>query len=252
MKTPGKYIRWDDQKIARIWNYYASNRSYDNQYFSNHSGAFILKELQRYTTFEGDILDFGCGPGYMIGHLLGIVNSGSVSGLDFSEESISQVNKKYSENPTFKKALCVKKLPSLFPDSSIDIIISIEVIEHLNDDKITEMLKEAKRILRPEGTLIITTPNEENLDANNTICPDCGCIFNRWQHIRTWEKVSLSRCLEKSGFSVTIAKAYLFNNNSNRIKNAFISIFKKMIGKNSPTPTPHLFVIATKPSTSLI
>ena len=48
-----------------------------------------------------------------------------------------------------------KKLP--YKDNSFDVIFSGELIEHTFDD--LEFLKECKRILKPKGLIIITTPN---------------------------------------------------------------------------------------------
>ena len=47
------------------------------------------------------------------------------------------------------------KLP--FPDASFDVVLSIEGIEHLEDR--FAYLREVHRVLKPQGTLILTTPN---------------------------------------------------------------------------------------------
>jgi 2-polyprenyl-3-methyl-5-hydroxy-6-metoxy-1,4-benzoquinol methylase len=48
-----------------------------------------------------------------------------------------------------------------FDDQSFDVVFSIEGIEHLTDRY--RFLRELRRVLRPEGTLILTTPNIVNL-----------------------------------------------------------------------------------------
>ena len=45
------------------------------------------------------------------------------------------------------------------PDSSVDLIVSFETIEHL--DHHAEMLAEFKRVLRPDGMLLISSPNRD-------------------------------------------------------------------------------------------
>ena len=42
-------------------------------------------------------------------------------------------------------------------DNSFDTIISFQVIEHINDDEL--FISEIKRVLRPGGIALITTPN---------------------------------------------------------------------------------------------
>ena len=44
-----------------------------------------------------------------------------------------------------------------FPDSYFDIIVIVDILEHVEDD--TAFCQELKRILKPEGTLIVNVPN---------------------------------------------------------------------------------------------
>jgi predicted SAM-dependent methyltransferase len=56
-------------------------------------------------------------------------------------------------------ATCVN-LP--FSDNSFDTVVASEIIEHVNYNDGKMLLKEAKRILKPQGKLIISTPNLSN------------------------------------------------------------------------------------------
>lgn len=49
------------------------------------------------------------------------------------------------------------------PDASVDGIISVEVIEHLDPGSLTQLLSHARRLLRPGGLLILETVNPHNL-----------------------------------------------------------------------------------------
>ena len=44
-------------------------------------------------------------------------------------------------------------------------------------------------------------------------CPDCGCIFHRWQHMRSWNLDSLQKCMSTAGFITyhATATSFLFN-----------------------------------------
>ena len=50
-----------------------------------------------------------------------------------------------------------------YPDSEFDVIIFAEIIEHLQNDP-CKVLNEIKRVLKPGGTIIITTPNVARLE----------------------------------------------------------------------------------------
>lgn len=130
------------------------------------------------------------GPGYLIEHLLKFLGNkwgGQIYGLDFSKESIEKFREKFIGFNNVVNAMWVNKLPSLIEDNFIDCVFAVEIIEHLSDTYLSATLNEIYRILKPGGYLIITTPNNEDLEANKTICPECGCIFHRWQHVRSWD-----------------------------------------------------------------
>jgi SAM-dependent methyltransferase len=102
-------------------------------------------------------LDYGCGAGGLLKYLrdrgsLGAANRErriEVSGFDVGE---------YAERLR-ADGLPVHTLETLrrIPDSSLDVISLVEVIEHL--DYPMDILADAARWLRPEGLLILTTGN---------------------------------------------------------------------------------------------
>ncbi|MFY0607741.1 MAG: class I SAM-dependent methyltransferase [Cyclobacteriaceae bacterium] len=51
-----------------------------------------------------------------------------------------------------------------FEDQSYDVIYSISVIEHINDDKDTDVLRELWRVLKPNGKLILTFPSRKEFE----------------------------------------------------------------------------------------
>lgn len=105
-----------------------------------------------------NVLDAGCGTGY--GSLLLSQFAQKVTGIDISSESVEWCNQHYStqQNLKFIQA-SLDLLP--FDDSEFDCIVIFEVIEHVNKDIQNKFLKEAKRVLKPEGVLVISTPNKE-------------------------------------------------------------------------------------------
>lgn len=197
-------IEWTSAKISNLWDYYSKNVAYQDQYFSYQAGKIVLHYIQRYINPDGiySILDYGCGTGSLLNELLKRAKKDQKCfGLDFSKESVVKVNRKYTKHPKYGKTVWIEKLPSPFINESMDLIISLDVIEHLDDEQLPAMINEIHRILRPCGYLILTTPNKENLEGNKTICPDCGCIFHRYQHMRNWSCLTLREEMEKGGFN---------------------------------------------------
>lgn len=156
----------------------------------------ILSERKKELT----ILDIGCGNGTLAkilsehGHI--------VVGVDTSEDGVKIARKKV-KNTRFD--VC-----SIYDDdfhkkigSDFDIVIALEVIEHLYWPRI--LLQKANSVLVQGGTLILSTPYHgyvKNLALS---------ILNGWDkhftvdwdggHIKFFSKVELKKMLEQQGFS---------------------------------------------------
>ena len=100
------------------------------------------------------VVDVGCGEGYGSAMLAG--RATSVVGVDISEEAVAHAAAKYSlENVEFR---CAPAERLSLPDASFDVLVCLEVIEHARD--YVAAVEEMRRVLHPEGTLILSTPNK--------------------------------------------------------------------------------------------
>jgi SAM-dependent methyltransferase len=200
-------VVWSPEKAEQFWNHFSSDPRLSSQYFSNHSGGLLLEYLSKLVKFEGRVLDYGCGLGYLVGHLLehGI----ACEALDFSANSIKRVKEQFADHPLFRGAIVATEVPTPLPDKSIDLLLSVEMVEHLFDMHLAPTFAEFHRLVRPGGTLIVTTPNDEELEASRVLCPDCGCFFHQYQHLRSWTVRSLREALESHGFQTITCHATL-------------------------------------------
>ncbi len=103
------------------------------------------------------VLDAACGSGY--GTSMLAKTAKHVKGIDISKDAIEHAKIFYSsENIEF--SICsVDTL--IFDDKSFDVIVSFETLEHVPEDIQLNFLKEIKRVLKPEGILIMSTPNHD-------------------------------------------------------------------------------------------
>jgi ubiquinone/menaquinone biosynthesis C-methylase UbiE len=122
----------------------------ENPIFQRHVAAY--KKAQEFVS--GNLLEIGCGEGYGIEYLKNHVDS--YTAIDKFQDSIDRLKKKYSEIKFHQ--LEVPEL-SIFEENTFDTIISFQVIEHIKNDK--KYLEEIKRVLKPSGKFICTTPNIE-------------------------------------------------------------------------------------------
>ena len=102
------------------------------------------------------ILDVACGVGYG-SQILAKTGAKHVTGVDIDPASVEEAKAHYALPNTNFLVASAEKLP--FPDDSFDLAVSFETIEHLANP--TLFIDELYRVLRPGGSLIISTPNRE-------------------------------------------------------------------------------------------
>jgi len=101
-----------------------------------------------------DVLDIACGEGY--GTMLLAKHSASAVGVDVAPEAVAHAAQKYvCRNLRFLQGSAIS-IP--LPASSVDVVVSFETIEHLREHD--EMIGEIRRVLRPGGKLIISSPDK--------------------------------------------------------------------------------------------
>lgn len=109
---------------------------------------------------KGDLLEIGCGEGRGVETLLPLANS--YVGIDKIGEVISGLRQRFS-GVDFRQAV----IPPFegFEDESFDTIVSFQVIEHIQDDRL--FLQEIYRMLKPGGKAVISTPNNTHTLSRN-------------------------------------------------------------------------------------
>ncbi|HEV3084900.1 MAG TPA: class I SAM-dependent methyltransferase [Gemmataceae bacterium] len=193
-------LDWQPETISRFWEHFSSTPHYQAVYFSNMVGRGIANFLRLTGKLAGDVLDFGCGPGYLAGYLLDLGLPLRCWGADASEASVKSTNERLAGRAGWQGAFALGKLPSDFPAQSFDVVTCIETLEHLTDEVLQRCLEEIKRILRPEGMALFTTPHDENLETGLTYCPFCDTEFHRMQHVRSFSTETLEAWLKRAGF----------------------------------------------------
>jgi len=99
------------------------------------------------------VLDAACGVGYGSAELGRVASR--VVGVDVDPETIAYARSRYGGANVEFETMDVSSLR--VADDSFDVVVSFETIEHVADAE--TFLREVTRVLRPNGTLVVSTPN---------------------------------------------------------------------------------------------
>ncbi|TYQ23360.1 methyltransferase domain-containing protein [Pseudanabaena sp. UWO311] len=109
----------------------------------------LIKQLN----LKGDCLDFGAGIGKLSQQMYALNYFNSMTAADIMERPLELDKSIKWINSDLNNSLDM-------PDNQFDVIVSSEVIEHLENPR--AIAREWFRLLRPNGTLILSTPNNES------------------------------------------------------------------------------------------
>ena len=124
------------------------------------SGQIELEHVHRYLMARSlcrrkDVLDIASGEGYGAALLAQVARS--VVGVEVDHATVAHAVEAYKRsNLTFVLG-DARRIP--LPDASMDVVTSFETLEHFFEHE--EFFCEVTRVLRPDGFLIISTPDRD-------------------------------------------------------------------------------------------
>ncbi|MCA9773330.1 MAG: methyltransferase domain-containing protein [Myxococcales bacterium] len=101
-------------------------------------------------------LDVGCGEGY--GTRLLASHADDATGIDVSPEAVRHARARYGAEASNLRYLVGSASLLPFPDRTFDLVTCFEMLEHIEEHD--ALLGEIRRVLRPGGLLLISTPNK--------------------------------------------------------------------------------------------
>lgn len=159
-----------------LWRYYG----HLNTVQGSATRVRFVYDLCKLAHFDPEgkvVLDAGCGFG-AVAIILRLMGTAAVHGIDIMTsrlETFRRIIEDYGLDSIYPKLASVDKMP--YPDCSFDMVLSNEAISHYSD--VDGFLREAARVLRPNGVLIIADGNN---GANPHIVAHTHRLWERYEN----------------------------------------------------------------------
>lgn len=189
------------------------------------------------------LLEIGCADGMLAEHF--VDRGWNVSAIEISEESAKNA---LGKGLDLKIGNVEEGIP--FDKDTFNLVIAMEVIEHIFDTDF--FLKEAYRVLKSDGVLILTTPNLLSL-ANRLLV-----LFGRYPryveynagensagHIRCYTLAVLKNQLAANGFMVEKAQSPNFSAPM-KVLPSFLKRVSMALGDLLPSLGSHIIITARR------
>lgn len=153
------------------------------------------------------ILDYGAGSGLFLPLWVRLFPNDELFFCDISQAALQRFGERFPAHAGNYRVLSEMQAP--FPDESFDLIVSVEVLEHVED--LDALLRDMHRLLKPKGRFIWTTPCGNRLSIEHVYARLSGQIEvssaggRRWKweeptHLRRLKSGELKALLKKTGF----------------------------------------------------
>jgi 2-polyprenyl-3-methyl-5-hydroxy-6-metoxy-1,4-benzoquinol methylase len=193
---------------------------------------------------KGTLLDIGAGTGEFL--LICKKNGWQVTGIEPSDKAKAIAQKKRIHIETALGGL---------PDHAFDVITMWHVLEHVPD--LNHQLDELKRLLKPNGTIIIAVPNFNSLDAK--LYQEYWAAYDVPIHLWHFSKTAIQKIfatkdmelkkvvpMKFDSFYVSLLSEKYKNGKMNFIKAFFNGLRSNWYGNRKKEYSSHIYILKNK------
>lgn len=203
------------QNKLKLYETFHGGRKLQKRIITDNNFTYreLIKAIKPYLNHVETILDIGSGVGTIDFYLA--LKGKKVTGIEISENAVevAKANAKLFDVDKNIKFIAAA-FPNKVPHKQFDLVLFSEVIEHLEDDK--KALKDIRKILKPDGILVITTPSIHaplyKMGLLNKFDKEVG-------HLRRYSNKGLESLVKANGFTIVsigmhegILRNFLFTN----------------------------------------
>ena len=181
------------------WNDFAT-QSYMESDINRGGSKCKFNTIKDILPENKDILDIGCLNGNFYNFIKDTFVINSFTGVDLSPKLIALAKSRFPEQTW----VCADRLKLPFEDKTFDVVTMFETLEHVDDPRTS--LREAMRVCKTGGTIIVSVPNELKIEDD--------------AHVWSFTTTDLFELL--SEFSTNVQILQTCSNNRNIIGKAII------------------------------
>jgi 2-polyprenyl-3-methyl-5-hydroxy-6-metoxy-1,4-benzoquinol methylase len=194
----GKYYESDDYISHSNTSRSITEKAY--QFVRQFMLRRKVRLIKRYTGLtKGRLLDIGCGTGHFLSAMK--LAGWEVEGIEKSPKARSFAESEFGLSVTDTSQIATHK------DFSFDCITLWHVLEHFNDPEM--IMKEIRRLLKPDGVCVIALPNCDSFDAG--YFRKYWAAFDVPRHLWHFNSQSFSRFAGRNEFSIKKIKQLPFD-----------------------------------------
>jgi ubiquinone/menaquinone biosynthesis C-methylase UbiE len=163
-----------------------------------HALARLLRSIVK----DGmTVLDIGGYDGYIAFRIREIRQRSKIIVVDTDMPGLVKAHARLAS------AVCSSALALPFPDSTIDVVLCLDLIEHVKEDEM--LVREIGRVLKKNGTLILTTPHEKGISFPGLGEEEMCRMQKEWGHVRLgYSMDNLRWILGENGIAVAAEGRY--------------------------------------------
>lgn len=177
----------------------------------NRKNEIVVKYIKK---LRGRLLDIGFGYGHIENEIVREKLNIKMYGIDISKYAVQNAKSKYKG--TFLQS-STDKIP--FKENYFDVVIALDILEHIPKKLILSTLLEINRVLCENGILIISIPvNESTVDCQNN------------HHLRKYTEKQIKTEVVKCGFEIISVHRLVAFKRAYHIK----SLINKLINFRKP------------------
>lgn len=165
----------DQQRFWNAWNAEFREDPTKLAPVNQRQAQFVLQRLRELGPERRDIVEVGCGSGWLCGQMRSF---GSVCGFDLSDEVLERSRARYPDVRFVAGDFQRMNLPV----ESADVVVTLEVLSHVSEQR--EFMRRLAQLLRPGGFLLLATQNRFVLERFEAVRPAQPGQIRHWVNAR--------------------------------------------------------------------